>query len=184
MASNQPWISYKHIWKTEAAFLAWLRGGIRRSLWNKAPQKLEFIRKYREKIKNPNPKGKVAEVWGGTCALCSQVFPQTALQVDHKVGNNSLKSLDEIASFIKAIVLVTEDDLQFACKACHDAKSLAERQGLSFEEAQLQKLVIEISKKPVVEVKAWLVERGCSPASNAAARRKQIKEVLENEQGS
>jgi len=100
---SDPWTNYPHIWKTKAAFLSFIRGGIRRALWNRSPIKLEFIKKYRKRIKNPNPKGKVKEVWGGTCALCNREFPSQQLNVDHKIGNNSLKELSDLQSFIESI---------------------------------------------------------------------------------
>ena len=56
---------YPHIWKSKSAFMSYLRGGIRRSCWMKHPVKLEFIKNNRQRIPNPNTKGKAAEVWGG-----------------------------------------------------------------------------------------------------------------------
>jgi hypothetical protein len=63
------WELYPHIWSSESAYMSWLRGGLRRYLWSKNPVKLEFIKQNRIKIPNPNPKGKVKEVWGGVCAF-------------------------------------------------------------------------------------------------------------------
>ena len=51
-----------HVWKTESAYYTWLRGSIRRAMWSKNPVKLEFIKRNRIKIPNPNPKGRVKEV--------------------------------------------------------------------------------------------------------------------------
>lgn len=175
---REPWISYPHIWKTKAAFLSFIRGGIRRALWNRSPIKLEFIKKYRKRIKNPNPKGKVAEVWGGTCSLCNKDFPTQQLNVDHKIGNNSLKELGELQTFIESIVLVQESDLQFVCLPCHKIKNLQERTGVDFESAKITKEVIAIMNSKAD--KQWLKDRGITPASNAKLRRKQIEEVLKN----
>ena len=66
---------YSHIWKTESAFMSWLRGGVRGGLWNKHPVKLEFIKKNRIQIPNPNPKGKKPTVWGAVCALTGNIVP-------------------------------------------------------------------------------------------------------------
>lgn len=60
--SDAPWTQHPSIWKTKSSFFSWLRGGIRRSLWNKSPIKLEYIKKHRKRIPNPNPKGKVETV--------------------------------------------------------------------------------------------------------------------------
>ena len=35
---KMPWEAYPQIWKSEAAFMSWLRGGIRGGLWNKHPR--------------------------------------------------------------------------------------------------------------------------------------------------
>lgn len=137
---------YPHIWKTESAFMSWIRGGVRRSLWNRHPVKLEFIKNNRIKIPNPNPRGKVKEVWGGVCALTGETHILSNLEVDHIKGQHSLKSIDDIQSFIEGIVLVTQDDLQFVSKEAHKIKSYAEKHNMSFEQAKKQKEYINICK--------------------------------------
>ena len=173
---KEPWIAYPHIWKTKAAFFSYIRGGIRRSLWNRAPQKIEYINKHRKRIKNPNPKGRVAEVWGGVCALCGGEFPQNMLEVDHRVGNNSLKDFDDILPFILAISCVSEDDLQLVCKPCHRIKTLCERNGTTFEQARAEKVALDLvkAKKDLT----WLEERGIVPLRSQKARREQIVEQI------
>lgn len=184
MASAKPWLEFPSIWKTQSAFMSWMRGGIRAGLWNKNPIKLEFLKEKRVRIKNPKPTGRTAEVWGQHCVLCDQDIPTTEAQVDHISGKNSLKTLDDIQDFILSIATISKDDLQIVCKPCHKIKSHAEKEGISFEQARLEKQVISLCKNTAQWQNTWLTERGCVPASNAPARRKQIKEVLENEQGS
>ena len=46
-----------HVWKTESAFMSWLRGGIRR-MWSKHPVRIEFMKQNRIRIPNPNKNGK------------------------------------------------------------------------------------------------------------------------------
>lgn len=170
---------YPHVWKTESALMSYIRGGIRRSLWNRSPIKLEFIKKNRIRIPNPNPRGKVAEVWGGVCSLTGTTLPLKDLEVDHLEGNHSLKSMDDIRSFIEAIVLVTEDDLAFVSKDAHRVKTYAQKENISFEEALAIKKAIAICKAK--KDKEWLEEKGIIPASNQAKRRKQIEEALQSE---
>lgn len=139
---------YPHIWKSEAAFMSYLRGGIRRAAWMKHPVKLEFIKNNRQRIPNPNPKGKAAEVWGGECNVCKNLFVQSQLAVDHiREFSASLKEIKDIQSFVELISLVTEDDLQFVCKDCHDTISYSQKQGCSFEEAKVLKQHIRIGKE-------------------------------------
>ena len=166
------WEIYPHIWATESAYMSWLRGGIRRYLWSKNPVKLEFIKQNRIKIPNPNPKGKVKEVWGGKCALTGEYFVLNELECDHKVGNHSLKTLDDLVPFVKGIVMITLDDLQLVSKEAHKIKSYAEKQGISFEEAKIEKEVIEIIKQK--KDKAYCIEHNLVVESTQALRRKVI----------
>ncbi len=173
------WEIYPHIWATESAYMSWLRGGIRRYLWSKNPVKLEFIKQNRVKIPNPNPKGKVKEVWGGVCALTGNIFPIGDMEVDHKEGNHSLKTLDDLVPFIKGVVMITLDDLQLVSKEAHKIKSYAEKQGISFEEAKAEKTAIELIKKGVD--KQFLVDHNVKAeniGSTQVVRRKQIVEIL------
>lgn len=177
MIDKAPWLSHPEIWRNSTAWFTYLRGCLRKA-WNTNPIKVELLKKQRRQISNPNPKGKKETVWGGDCSLCKRELPMKELQVDHIHPAGSLTKQEDIEPFVIRLLFVTEDDLRLVCKGCNSALAYAEKQGVSFEEAQLQKRVIEITKKPVAEIKAWLISKGCTPASNAAARRKQIKEAL------
>lgn len=166
------------VWKTKSALLSWVRGGIRRSLWNRSPIKINFINKHRKRIPNPNPRGRVSEVWGAQCALCKKDYPVAFVDVDHKGDSHSLKEIEDIQKFVEGIVLVTEDDLQFACKTCHKIRNHSQKMGVTFEEAAVEKQAIEIVKNK--QDKEWLIEQGLEPASNQKKRREQIvKKLLE-----
>ena len=165
------WELYPTIWKTESAFMSWLRGGIRR-MWSKHPVRIEFMKQNRIRIPNPNKNGKAKEVWGGVCALTGEITPQTSLEVDHKKGNHSLRSIGDIQSFIESILLVTFDDLQLVSKDAHKIKSYAEKQGISFEEAKIEKEVIEIIKQK--KDKEYCIEHNLVVESTQALRRKAI----------
>ena len=139
---------YPHIWKTKAAFMSYLRGGLRRSCWMKHPVKLEFIKSNRERIPNPNPRGKASEVWGGRCNVCKNLFVQSQLSVDHiREYSATLKDVSDIQNFVELISLVTEDDLQLVCKECHDTISYSQKHGCSLEEAKVRKKHILIAKE-------------------------------------
>ena len=139
---------YPHIWKTKAAFMSYLRGGVRRACWMKHPVKLEFIKNNRERIPNPNPKGKTSEVWGGRCNVCKNLFVQSQLSVDHvREYSATLKDVSDIQKFVELISLVTEDDLQLVCKDCHDTISYSQKHGCSLEEAKVRKKHILIAKE-------------------------------------
>lgn len=173
---------YPHIWKTKASLMSYLRGGLRRSCWMKHPVKLEFIKNNRERIPNPNPRGKVPEVWGGRCNVCKDLFVQSKLAVDHvREFSASLKDIKDIQTFVELITLVTEDDLQFVCKDCHDNISYSQKQGCSFEEARVRKqhILIDKEKRVLEELRqrGVLVPPKTKVAQNALLLELMLKEI-------
>lgn len=168
------WEIYPHIWSSESAYMSWLRGGLRRYLWAKNPVKLEFIKQNRIKIPNPNPKGKVKEVWGGVCALTGETHVIGDMEVDHISGNHSLKTLDDLVPFVKGIVMITLEDLQLVSKEAHKIKSYAEKQGISFEEAMAEKFALQLLKEK--KDKEYLLKHSLPVESTQAKRRKVIVE--------
>lgn len=179
----QPWVEYPHIWKTESAFLSFIRGGIRRHLWSKNPIKLEFMKENRVSIPNTNPKSmkRFPTVAGGRCECCGGLFKQTELEVDHRTGEHSLKSLDDLQAFVEGIVLVRKSDLALLCKPCHKIKTYAERYGLTIEEAGPIKQAIEFEKKGVKKVVDFIKESGIMPASTKDKRRDQLIEIFKGD---
>lgn len=145
-----------HIFPTEAKFMAWVRSGLRQGLWNKHPVKMELLTSQRRRIKNPrpNPRKGAELVWGFTCNCCGNDFTQTNVEVDHMVGEFSLKTIDDLVNFFKKLVFVTPQDLQILCKGCHGIKTYAERYGVSLIEAEATKMTLETLKNnPVAELK-------------------------------
>ena len=176
---NHPklWELYPTVWKTESAFMSWLRGGIRR-MWSKHPVRIEFMKQNRIRIPNPNKNGKTKEIWGGVCALTGELTPQTSLEVDHKKGNHSLRSIDDIQSFVESILLVTFDDLQLVSKDAHKIKSYAEKHDMTFAEAKVHKEVIELCKdkqKVVDKLSSCGVEY---IPTTAKARREMLTQIM------
>ena len=172
----QPWVEYPHIWKTESAFLSFIRGGIRRHLWSKNPIKLEFMKDKKIEIPNTNPKSmkRFPTVKGGRCECCGELFKQTDLEVDHRTGEHSLKSLNDLQAFVEGIVLVRKEDLALLCKPCHKIKTYAERYGMTIAEAGPIKQAIEFEKKGVKKVVAFLKANGYNAGSNQEKRRDQL----------
>lgn len=182
VAMKEPWLDRPDIWPTQAKYMSWLRGGLRRGLWMRHPIKLELLNKKRFRqeygeFKNGKPKTR----WAATCELCQCDHPMKDIEVDHRVGHHSLQTLEDITQFIYSIVLVSEDDLQLVCKPCHEIKSYADKHGLTFEQARAEKEVIKILKLPAAKQKQWLQERGVVAASNPDGRAAQVREALKNE---
>lgn len=177
----QPWVEYPEFWKTESAFLSFIRGGIRRHLWSKNPVKLQFMKENRIKLVNTSPRSKKAHpfVWGFSCAACNKSFKGNACEIDHKTGEHSLRKVEDIQSFVEGIVFVRKEDLQILCKPCHKAKTYSERQGISMEDAIIEKGVIEICKGKAAEIDSFLLENGVTLAhKNKDARRAAVRRVL------
>ena len=167
----------KDVWKTEPEFFSWIRGGIRGGLWNRHPVKLKVLNKQRIKIDNPNPKGRVKQVWGAKCALCKQYHVIKDIQVDHIDGGDySLKTVDDIQQFFENIVLVTEDDLRLLCKDCNSTCTYAKRLNISYEEAFCTKYVIKRIKEKTLN--DFFIERGLGVPRNKATARERAIEIL------
>ncbi|WCO82059.1 putative HNH endonuclease protein [Pseudomonas phage vB_PpS_SYP] len=181
--SKEIWEEYPHIWATEAAFMSFLRGGIRRYVWSKNPVKLEFEKEATVKIPNDNPKSmkKFPMVNGYECAHCKGLFKSKDVQCDHKVGEYSLRSISDIQSFVEGIALVRKTDLQMLCVSCHATKTLAERQGLTLEEAAIEKQVIEMDKKKAQIVIDFLIRNGYNPARKKEDRKIQLRDYFTKE---
>jgi len=136
------------VWKTKAAFMSYIRGGVRRSLWNRHPTKTKLIKEKRFQIPNPNPNGKKPTVWGGECEICKGLFVESKLQVDHiRDSGSTLKDISDIQKFIEDIVIITKDDLRWVCVDCHAIVSHAQKNGVSFEVAKIQKEIIRLKKE-------------------------------------
>ena len=123
--------------------------------------------------------GKEREVWGCKCEICGKVGAMSDYQVDHIIPAGSLNSFEDITSFVKNLLYVTEEDLRILCKDCHGVITLAEKQELSFEEAKCTKEAIRLGK--LKQDTKWLKARGIVPGSNAKKRREQIIEQLRKE---
>jgi hypothetical protein len=131
-------------WQTEAKFWAWMRGGLRRSLWLRHPVKLELLRKERFRA----PLGQAGrEVWCCVCAICKDIKRQSDCQVDHQHPAGKLSGIEDISPFIQRLAFVEEKDLRILCVDCHRICSYAERYGLTFDEAHARKKEIAKKKK-------------------------------------
>lgn len=138
----------KHTFSNEAKFFTYVRSGLRQGLWNKNPIKLDMLKTQRRKIKNPRPNPRKGSelVWGYDCALCNGQFTAMNVEVDHKVGELKLTSIDDLVLYFKRLVMVTPQDLQIVCKECHGIKTYAERYGVTELQAKAVKMAIKAVK--------------------------------------
>lgn len=167
----------------EKDILTVVRSAVRKA-WQFAPTKLSLLNKSALHVSDvPKelhpPKLTGNSKWLYKCNICEKYYIQSRVQVDHIIGEHSLKSYEDMVGFTKAILDVSWDDLRILCIECHSIATYSERYGVSMEEAKSLKEVIAITKLPVVKQRKWLTERGVKPASNQEKRTDQIKKLLE-----
>lgn len=171
--NKNPWESYPDIWSSKAAFFSWLRGGLRRALWEKYPPKIVFKN---NNVSKP-PKDYTGKAKSGAeCSLTGEWTGKSKLEVDHVDGHVSLNDWEDLLPFVQHLCVCSDDQMQLVNKEAHKIKSYAERKGISFEEAVIHKQIIQICKDK--KDKEWLIKAGVVPAKNAKLRRKQIEEIM------
>ena len=173
---KEPWKQSPDVWPTKSSFFTWLRGALRKSIWQFYPPKMQFKN---EGCSKPPEDYKGRAKSGAYCELTGEWTGKSLLEVDHKIGNVKFTEWEDVLPFILHLCC-DKDEMALVNKEAHKIKSYAERMGISFEDAVIQKEIISIckTKKDI----AWLKERGIVPASNAKKRRQQIEEKMKNEQ--
>lgn len=148
----KPWEEYPEFWKTEAAWWSYLRGALRRGIWEKSPIKLDF----KNKACHAPPEGYSGRAKSGAiCALTGEFVGKSKSEVDHIEGHVSLTSWEDVLPFIIHLT-PQKGALQLVDKEAHKIKSYSERMGMTYEEAVLEKKAIQWEK----ENKGVNVQRG------------------------
>ena len=178
MTETNPWEVEGSPWKTKAAFFTWLRGCLRRAVWETYPLKLQF--------KNsqcfPPPENYTGRAKSGNfCALTGEWTPKSYLEVDHIIGNASFRDWSDIQPFVKHLC-TTPTNMQLVSKEGHKIKSYADKHNITFEEAFIIKTAIAIIKDK--KDKEFFIERNLEIPSNATSRRDNIIRILKIENDS
>ena len=169
-------LKYPDLFPTESKFWTYLRGALRRSLWSKSPMKLKF----KSSTSTPPPKDYTGRgKKGHVCALTGEWVMTSKSEVDHKVGNVSLRCEDDIIPFIIHL-LATDDELQIVDRDAHKVKNYAERYGMTFEEAVIEKRLIQLMKMPVKQI-TKLLDKHDLPSNNATTRKASLRKLLEED---
>lgn len=143
MKEYKPWEEYPEFWKTEAAWWSYLRGGLRRGLWEKSPIKLDF----KNKACHEPPEGYTGRAKSGAiCALTGDFVGKSKSEVDHIEGHMSLTCWEDVLPFIMHLA-PPKGSLQLVEKEAHKIKSYAERVGITYEEAVIEKDAIAWEKR-------------------------------------
>ena len=178
--------------KSDAQWFSFLRSNLRKG-WNTHFMKLEKLKQVKKKIPNPNPKSatRFPEVFGADCEICGKTCALSAgkkesrnkdyIVIDHKIPAKAFSDISHVQGFFERLFLVTVDDLRAVCTSCNSTLAYADKYGISFEEAKLEK-----EAKAIVDAKEdkqFLLDRNILPASAQANRRKQVLEQLKKERG-
>lgn len=162
---------------SEKKLCSQIRSAIRQ-VWMKHDTKLAKI--YRQT--KPDMDDSTRTKWLIECECCGKDTKLSDIECDHKVGEHSLKTLEDVLPFAESILRVEYEDLQLVCTECHSTITYSERYGMSFEEAKAEKSVIAKISLPVAKQKKELKEAGYKDKdiSNADKRRNAYRELLKN----
>lgn len=175
--SPRPWEAAPHIWKTEAAFMNYVRGVLRKG-WKTNPLKLDYINRFRKRIKNPNEKSakRFPECWGMTCDICKVDTVQADIQIDHKGDSGAFTKFSDAEAYMKHLFLIDYESIRPLCTSCHSIVSHCQNTGLSFEDAKIDKEVIRLMKDKKQRDKI-LTEHG-HKCTNDKQRREALTKIL------
>ncbi len=163
---------------TESAYLAFVRSTLRSKSLRWPPRSNALIAA-RRPYKGSNPRQK----WEYECKICSKWFTAKDVVVDHfPVAAGSILKVEDISAFTENL-FCNSSNLRVLCTPCHAVHTLAESQGISFEQAVLEKKIIEICKKSVKEVVAFLAKHGYNGVlvSNGEKRKALVSKIIKGE---
>ena len=156
-----------------------LRSAIR-AVWMKHDTKLSYL--YEHTIPDMNPETRTK--WLVQCECCKEMFKLADVEINHRKGENPLRTLEDVLPFAQSILGVSYDDIEILCKGCHSIHTYSERYGMDFESAKKEKLVIEKINQTVAKQKKELLAAGFKAAdiSNEEKRREAYRKLLGEQQ--
>lgn len=147
---------------TDKEVIKWWRDCVR-GMWGNSIFKQKYIKENSMLIDNTNPRSmkRFPQVRKFKCAICGEMFGSGAIEIDHINSENTLTDYKHAEDFLKTILFTSPYKLQVLCKdekkklngknevvrfGCHSIKTYAERYGMTFEQAKLEKEIINICK--------------------------------------
>lgn len=113
------------------------------------------------------------------CEICGKAVAKSKADKDHIVPAGSLNDYGDIGGFVRRL-FTDFDSYQLLCPDCHGIKTLADRRGISFEDAAIEKVVIQFSKlkpeKQKVVLRKYLEDN--LSFKNAKSRADAYREIL------
>jgi len=176
----EPWEQCPDVWPTKAKFFQWMRGQMRRA-WSRHPVKVSYMHNHRERVPlgSKTAKNPTGLVWGCRCEHCNEMKRQPECEVDHIEAAGSFKGWDDFEAWMHKLMHINWDSIRVVCKDCHRIISYAERTGMTFEEAKLEKEVITFTKISAAEQNHLLYTYGITGMTNAKQRRAAWKKHLQ-----
>ena len=164
---------------TESQYLAWIRSALRsKSL--KWPPRAKALELARRPYKGTNKLQK----WEYMCAICGRWFKAKEVVVDHyPIAAGSILSVEDIGPFANNLYCEV-DNLRVLDKTCHDIHTLAEKLGITFEQARVEKEIIRLLKaENKKELLAIYQQHGynVSLLTNPVKRRQALSEIFKGE---
>lgn len=152
-----------------------VRSAIRQA-WMKSDVKLAYL--YSKTI--PDMDDSTRTKWLVKCEICEGLFKLSDVEIDHvHVGGSSFTKVEDFPNYFNNILMVNFDGLQVLCKeGCHRIKTLSESLNISFDDAKIEREVIQICKMKAAQIDKWLSDRGVKVAKNPQARRDAVRQCL------
>jgi hypothetical protein len=79
------------------------------------------------------------------CEICGEAVAKSKADKDHIIPAGRLNDYGDIGDFARRL-FTSFEGYQLLCCTCHATKTLADRRGISFKEAAIEKVVIQFSK--------------------------------------
>lgn len=105
------------------------------------------------------------------CEICGKAVAKSRADIDHITPAGKLTDYSDVGGFVERL-FTNFEGYQLLCPECHGIKTLADRRGISFEDASIEKVVVAFSKLKPEKQKAVLKRRG---ADEGAFKNKQTR---------
>ncbi len=160
---------------TESAYLAWIRSALRSKSLRWPPRASALVA-----ARQPYYGENKLQKWVYQCAICKHMFKGKEVVVDHfPKPAGSILSTADIGPFAENLFCEI-DNLRCLCSQCHDVHTLAEKNGITFDEAVVEKRIIEICKQSPNKVIDYLAKYGYNGncVSNSTKRKLLVTRIL------